>query len=262
MGQKLSFNQTEILTGSKSDMDKYYKFLDNNNIIIESTDFIGEKSCILTYKQKKESLSPAYKQSIPIAAYTTAYARLRLNQGLEIFNENVIYMDTDSIYYIKDKNEKDKKIVLGNLLGDFENDLKKSYGDYIQEFYSSGPKSYSYITDTGYEVCKIKGIPLNIKNQNILNVKTMKQLILEKKENESLYVEDTKFKLDKNRSTIETIQQKKKFNITFDKRRILPLDDNKILTVPFGYQIKKKQSFFPALQKKKSFLEYFQAFMQ
>ncbi|GIX98241.1 DNA-directed DNA polymerase [Caerostris extrusa] len=72
--------------------------------------------------------------NIFIAAFTTAWARLKLYQEMDKLGENVLYHDTDSIIYASDGMNDPP---LGNFLGEFTDELE---GDEITTFVSGGPK--------------------------------------------------------------------------------------------------------------------------
>jgi hypothetical protein len=53
----------------------------------------------IDYKYKCYYVENDFNTNILIAAFTTANARLRLYEMLDILGENVVYYDTDSIVY-------------------------------------------------------------------------------------------------------------------------------------------------------------------
>ena len=83
------------------------------------------------------------KVNIVIAAFTTAYARLKLYDLLDQLQEQVLYYDTDSVIYVHEPGKPEPP--LGDYLGDLTDELD---GDYITEFMSGGPKNYAYVTKT------------------------------------------------------------------------------------------------------------------
>lgn len=90
-----------------------------------------------------------------IAAFVTAYGRLRLYEAMEAIGfENVNYMDTDSLV-VSNLTIEDikKKVVIGDGLGEWG--LEEN-GQILTNFVSIGPKSYGYIVG-GKEVTKCKG---------------------------------------------------------------------------------------------------------
>jgi 2-polyprenyl-3-methyl-5-hydroxy-6-metoxy-1,4-benzoquinol methylase len=52
--------------------------------------------------------------------------------------------------------------------------------NYIKKWFSTGTKSYSYLTNKEKVVTKIKGFILNYKNSKILNLNTIKKLLIKK----------------------------------------------------------------------------------
>ena len=55
-------------------------------------------------------------------------------------------------------------------------------GRYIQEFVSSGPKSYAFEMDEGKEKTKFKGLTMSRLNSNFVNFNSIKDIIFEGRE--------------------------------------------------------------------------------
>lgn len=108
----------------------------------------GDVALIQWSFNKQSVVPPGRSNNVFIAAFTTAYARLKLYDYLERLQHNVLYIDTDSLIYIV----KDGKspLELGNYLGDLTDELG---GDTIQEFVAAGPQSYAYQTRTQKKNC-------------------------------------------------------------------------------------------------------------
>jgi hypothetical protein len=85
------------------------------------------------------------KSNVYIAAYVTAYARLKLYEALEILQEKVLYFDTDSCVYVSPTGEHLVPISTSGALGTWSDELKDTPGDYFTEFVSSGPKTYAMV---------------------------------------------------------------------------------------------------------------------
>lgn len=124
----------------------------------------------VTHKLKDMYVGPSGKKNIAVAAYTTAYGRLRLYEALELTGQDTIYMDTDSVIYM-DKGQ----LPMGPYLGDLTNELDE--GDYITEFVTTGPKSYAYKTASGKTEVKVKGFTLNHQALETLNMATMRHMV-------------------------------------------------------------------------------------
>jgi len=60
------------------------------------------------------------------------------------------------------------------MLGEWTNELGKN--NYIKEWFSTGPKRYGYITNTGREVLKIKDFTLNYTNSKNLYLESTKKI--------------------------------------------------------------------------------------
>ena len=91
---------------------------------------------------------------------------------LDKLGQSVAYYDTDSIVYI-DNGENSVKT--GCMLGEWTDELGKD--NYIKKWFSTGPKSYGYLTNTEKEVTKIKGFTLNYTHCKHLYLKSVKRKI-------------------------------------------------------------------------------------
>lgn len=92
------------------------------------------------------------KTCIPIGAFTTTHARLKLFHELIQMENEILYCDTDSLIYIEHENlQYSPKI--GSAVGQLTDEIAK-YGThaYISEFVCIAPKSYS-LRITNYTVC-------------------------------------------------------------------------------------------------------------
>jgi hypothetical protein len=107
------------------------------------------------------------KSNVYIAAYVTAYARLKLYEALEILQEKVLYFDTDSVVYCSPTGD---HLVPISTSGDLGTWTDESPGDFFTEFVSSGPKTYAMKSNSGkHDICKSKGFVLSVKNREIFN---------------------------------------------------------------------------------------------
>ena len=121
------------------------------------------------------------KSNVYIAAFVTAYARLKLYEALEILQEKVLYFDTDSVVYCSPTGDHLVEISDSGELGTWSDELKDTPGDYFTEFVSSGPKTYAMKSCSGKnDVCKSKGFQLSTKNREIFNFESLKDQILHK----------------------------------------------------------------------------------
>ena len=84
-----------------------------------------------------------------------------------------MYFGTDSIIYLDKPGQ--WKPDCGAFLGELTNELNE--GDWMTDFVSSGPKNYAFRTHQGKEVCKIQGFTLNMRNSQVLNFESMRNMI-------------------------------------------------------------------------------------
>jgi len=118
-----------------------------------------------------------------------------------------------------------------------QSELKK--GEIIVEVVCAGPKNYAYKTynsSTGESktVCKVRGITLNYSASQLVNFEKIKDMILSKKDGETVIVRtENKIKSKKIDVGVLLISEPedKTYGVSFLKRR--RLNDN--TSLPFGY---------------------------
>ena len=181
-----------------------------------------------------DNVLPSNKTNVFIAAFTTAWARLKLYEALDHLQKQVLYYDTDSVIYRWKQGQ--PSIPVGDYLGQFTDELE---GDIITEFISGGAKNYGYITRSGKNECKVRGFSLNVRGKEVLNFETMKSNILSeinnpKKERRVIAVHNPNhFKRDTTNKKIKLVHQVKNYGVVFDKR---VLDTETKMSYPFGYR--------------------------
>lgn len=180
----------------------------------------------ITYEKRDKFRTGSKHVNIAIAAYTTAYARLRLYEALELTDRDTLYMDTDSVIYI-DRGQ----LSVGPYLGDLTDELDEDDG--IVSFVSTGPKCYAYTTRKGKTSCKIKGFSLNPATMTSLNGEVMHDLVTRRDETVKVKVQQPRFEINE-RHTIRTDPEFiKEFQFTFDKRQCCALEGDCLDTLPW-----------------------------
>ena len=221
----------QILTNDKIDFDSL-NYFDINDALLQ-----------VNYKYKNEFKESNYKTNIFIAAFTTALARLKLYETLELLGEQVLYCDTDSIIYKYMPGTKDIKInTYDNRLGYFKDEMADEYGPgkYITEFVSGGPKNYAFKVNDGSVKSKIKARDSSFNSLQKLNFDTVKCFILnavfEGEKDKQIKYDHLQFKKNKYDKSITIEPVEKSYNFTYDKRKIIINTDNKniIDTLPFS----------------------------
>jgi hypothetical protein len=234
----------------------------NDKNIIDKRWYIINNNCVeLKYEEDKDMSLEADYISEVTAAFTTANARMRLYDMLDWLDPSqVLYCDTDSIFFIYDEtNPKHKKpennksnpktIQFGKGLGEWENEHPDQW---ITEIVIGGAKSYAYkLNDGGIDV-KQKGITLDRNNSELLDFDVFRDMVLNHNVKEYADQQDNPFEWDDKNKSI-TLQTSKRFQFRWDnnskdivtkhisrsvratigeKREIHGYD-----TLPFGYKI-------------------------
>ena len=192
------------------DPQVYFDYLSSDEINVLDVRFVSDEMVELRYEYKENFVEPNAKTNVVIAAFTTAYARLKLYGVLDQLQERVLYYDTDSVIFVSKPDEPEPP--LGPYLGQLTNELKE-----------------------GHITTFISGITLNCTAMQKVNFDVIRSLVyLHAKCNVTGKVTvDIPLKITRNTRTknIETKRMRKDYRIVYDKRLIV--DDYK--TLPYGY---------------------------
>ena len=89
-----------------------------------------EESIQVFYSKIKENTNRNLNTNVVLAAFVTSHARLkRFNEMLKL-NNRLLYVDTDSIFYINKEGLYSPS--LGDYLGEFKNEIDIKKGKYIK----------------------------------------------------------------------------------------------------------------------------------
>ena len=182
----------------------------------------------MTYDMKDMFIDNSKDTNIFIVAFTTSHARMMLYELLDKLGDQVLGYDTDSVWYIERSNG--ETIKTGDSLGDLTDELD---GNHITDWCGTGPKSYSYTTSNGKNVCKVQGFTLNYENTQYINQESMKQLIEEKKERITI-VNENKLTRDSKTKQLVNKYQEEDLTLGYDKR-YLEKSDKGFEIFPWGY---------------------------
>ena len=209
---------------------RFFELLYADEFEVTDARIVNDNAIEVHYKCVDEFVQQNNKVNVVVAAFTTAYARLKLYDLLDLLQERVLYYDTDSVIYVHKPNKPDPP--LGNYLGDLTDELN---GDYITSFVSGGPKNYAYRTKKGKTETKIRGITLDYAAMGKLNHDVVRALVhLHVNCNTDAKVTvDMPFKItrDKKEKKIVTKKMKKDYRIVYNKRVIT----ENYATLPYGY---------------------------
>ena len=151
----------------------FYDLLYSSAVEVSNARLVNDDTVEVQYKNTKEFVEQNNKVNVVVSAFTTAYARLKLYDLLDLLQERVLYYDTDSVIYVHQPGKPDPP--LGNYLGDLTDELGD--GDYITSFVSGGPKNYAYRTKRGKTETKIRGITLDYMTSGKLNHDVIRDLV-------------------------------------------------------------------------------------
>ena len=151
---------------------EFFDYLYSSEFEVSDAQMVKDETLEVHYRNVDEFAEQNNKVNIVIAAFTTAYARLKLYDLLDLLQERVFYYDTDSVIYLHEPGKPEPP--LGNYLGDLTDELG---GDYITTFISGGPKNYAYVKNKGKAETKIRGITLDYATTGKLNPSVMRGLV-------------------------------------------------------------------------------------
>ena len=219
----------EKTVGSKiiKNRKDFYKFIKKRGktINISNINDFNEEVIEILYEyidspiRQKSILSNEY-----IGIFTTSYGRLELLKHMNKIGENVLYVDTDGLFFYG-RDDIQTSLNMGGLKDEMN-------GKIITEFLSLAPKTYAYkyiengITKTSL---KAKGFTISKSNSEKLDLEGMLKLLngdtnkIELTENITLQ--------NKNHKNFKNIKRIKCFNFNFDKRIL----KNDFSSIPFGY---------------------------
>ena len=248
---KICLNSLWGKFGQRTTLDCYEYFNEWNRLLLNLTNdkiktnswrIINDSLVELRYTEDVDYHIEAEYISEITAVFTTANARIRLISMLHwLHPTQVIYCDTDSVFFVYDKNNPEHKmpdnndetkpvnVSFGNALGEWENEFDED--EWIVEQIVAGAKSYSYITNKGKIAIRMKGITLDRATSDIFTFERIKKMVLENDTLES--AERFQFIWNKDKE-IETRYITRKVRNTMDSKRVV-LDNH--FTLPFGYEI-------------------------
>jgi hypothetical protein len=184
------------------------------------------EDCLLVETKKASSFEEDnLKTNEVVASFTTCWARLELYRVMEFLDRRVLYTDTDSVLFTSRDGQ--PMPPLGDFLGQLTSEVP--HGSWIEEFISSGPKSYSYRLNDGKEEVKFKGVMMTPTNRRLVNFDSIQEVVTRglviRLPTFTMFVRDKIRGQIFNRSTYKTVQR------VYTKRVLLDNYD----TLPYGY---------------------------
>ena len=231
---KFGERQNKPRTDTITSPSQLFPLLFHSHKIVSTLRICNEDVLEVVSTDIDDNVVPSNKTNVFIASFTTAWARLRLYEAIDVLQKQVLYYDTDSVIYRWKAGQ--PYIPVGDYLGQFKDEIE---GDVIEEFVSGGAKNYGYTTRGGKTECKVRGFSLNVRGKQVLNFNTMKANILAEiehpqEERRVIRVNNPNhFKRDTTYKKIKLVEQVKNYKLVFDKR---VLDADTKISYPFGYR--------------------------
>jgi len=228
-GQRL--NKTQVQTFDHP--QAFHCFLDTNTLDVRHVSVANEEMVEVHYHQQ-EDISVSPNLDVFVASFTTAWARDRLNEAIQLLGERVLYYDTDSVIYIEKPGQPNPS--WGDYLGEFTSELDAD--DYIVEFLSGGPKNYGYTTKKGRDKCKVRGFRLNSEGKTQMNYDVTRQNVVDelqhpqKEPRQTQVVKTHQIVRDAKTYDFYTFPDYKRYPLVYNKRVI---DPRTFQTYPYGY---------------------------
>ena len=222
----LNKSRIEIL----SNRDKWFEMLADENFVIHDVQDSNPEILQVVYSERADMHLGGNQTNVPIAAFVTSYARVKLFRTLVKLDRRVLYFDTDSVIFVSDPQFRlsPNFPVLGDYLGEWTDEC--SNGRLIVVFISCGAKNYALYFDDGDSECVIKGIQqTNIACEKI-NFDTMKEILLQD-QNRKLLVPQSRIKINRKSWNLINTDFEKEYGMVYDKR-ILNQDFS---SRPYGY---------------------------
>jgi hypothetical protein len=222
-GMQTNKSKIRILT----ETSEWYNIINNDNYVVHGV-LASTPDIIQVSVSDNVSLHVgSFHNSVPLAAFVTTFARLKLLESLVKVGRRALYTDTDSIIFVVDDNffRSPYMIKTGDFLGDWADEILTSYGEnvYIKEFVSAGPKNYTKRFSNGVCVSVVKGFALTSTAACNLNFDSIKRIVMDflnEKKGDSLFVEQSSIKRSKETWEMKSIICNKEYNMVYDKRVI------------------------------------------
>ena len=144
-------NKSETKVFREACIDEYWALLRDPTKHIHDIQVLSKTACKVRFSAKEEFARLAPKTCVTVGIFTTEWGRDRLYDGMmQIRPEQLIYFDTDSLYYLSDSTQKGwGEVKQGSALGDWSDDLNKVGTSEdkkicIVDFWAGSAKNYGY----------------------------------------------------------------------------------------------------------------------
>ena len=94
-----------IKTKQIHDPQVFFDYLTSDEIDVLDADLVNDDIIEIRYQHTDNFIETDPKTNVVIAAFTTAYARLNMDDVLDAVQERALYCDTDSVIYVSKPGE-------------------------------------------------------------------------------------------------------------------------------------------------------------
>lgn len=227
--------------------DQLFRALTDYSKTLKDFHVLSPDMLLLEFSKPSELQEIDPKTNVVMAALCSTYARLKLWNVLHGLGRRVLYHDTDSVIYTY--TPQTLHPVTGDYLGQLTDELRcqnlgctepSCPGHWIVEFVGCGAKNYAYRLNSGEVICKVRGFSLHFSASQVINLQSMKQLLLEwtqQKQQQQQQQDSMKtYKMmvirNKREAKVYTRIISKTYGIVYNKRVLK--DD--FSTLPYGYE--------------------------
>ena len=232
---RFGLNSDKINTKICSNYTELAELLFDATIDCKSV-FVTDSKAVVDYRIKEENIKNGRYTNIPIAAFTTAYARMKLFEVMEVLGDRLLYCDTDSVVFTSSSSKKEFQPPTGSFLGDLTDEIKDAFGPNARgiSFSSPGPKTYALDVECEdgqiESIIRCKGFSISNENKDLICAETMRRLV--NNDIPHITVDGLVFKPGKF-GGVSLIENKKVLRKTYRKRRISCTKTFR--TLPWGY---------------------------
>ena len=89
-----------VKTEQIQDPQVYFDYLTSDEINVLDVDLVSDETIEIRCEYTDSFIEPDAKTNVVVADFTTAYARLKLYDALDMLQERVLYYDTDSVIFV------------------------------------------------------------------------------------------------------------------------------------------------------------------
>jgi hypothetical protein len=231
LGQRLDKTKSEYINSPARFFDMLRRPAEFR---VHSANPINDDVLLVTYSTPEDMIDNNGTNNPVIASFVTSHARIKLYSILDLVAkqcgpQSILYHDTDSWIFSHPPGKNPLSSVAGSSLGQMTDELGN--GCYITDFVSSGPKSYSYRTNTGKVECKLKGVSLSFKNIERVNFDSILTLVHDP-HGDPIITSGMTMRRDKIKATVTSKQFKKEIRYTFDKGIV----GEHTIVYPYGFR--------------------------